>query len=298
MEKTNMRQLLGLAGVRPTRLSFAEACGTLVENYEIAYHVPGKGGWKRKSFKDKAAAEKFVDKLLDKEGDDIEVRWPANENLRESDDAKWPNHKSSIDKMPDTSILGFYLDTLTDKHFQQPGYSEYYRATIKKRAGLDIGTDPKIVKKAMASVRGGGLKKAVADALGKSEAAEEDDDTCPICEQDYDDCDCEVEESKRAVREDINVLMAAFKDVGAKTRGGDLFYELPDTKNGVALSDLKKRLEKAGCTDLKRGKLMGSTETALVGTGPDGGRIYATCRTKVAMGKPTTYVKIRNDKAG
>lgn len=45
------------------------------EEVEIAYRIPGKGGFKRKSFKSKDAAEKFVDKLIDKEGKDVEVRW-------------------------------------------------------------------------------------------------------------------------------------------------------------------------------------------------------------------------------
>lgn len=45
------------------------------EPVEIAYRIPGKGGFKRKSFKSEKEAEKFVDKLIDKEGKDVEVRW-------------------------------------------------------------------------------------------------------------------------------------------------------------------------------------------------------------------------------
>lgn len=44
---------------------------------EIAYRVPGKGSWKRKTFKTQEAAETFVDKLMAKEGSDVEVRWGA-----------------------------------------------------------------------------------------------------------------------------------------------------------------------------------------------------------------------------
>jgi hypothetical protein len=42
---------------------------------EVAYRVPGAGGWKRKKFPSNAAAVKWLDKLIAKEGDDIEVRW-------------------------------------------------------------------------------------------------------------------------------------------------------------------------------------------------------------------------------
>lgn len=41
---------------------------------ELAYRVPGKG-WKRKTLPTPAAAERFVDRLLVAEGDDVEVRW-------------------------------------------------------------------------------------------------------------------------------------------------------------------------------------------------------------------------------
>lgn len=44
------------------------------EPIEIAYRIPGKGGWKRKEFKTKKDSEKFIDKLFDKEGSDVEIR--------------------------------------------------------------------------------------------------------------------------------------------------------------------------------------------------------------------------------
>lgn len=42
---------------------------------EIAYRIPGKGSWKRKQFKTDKAAEEFVHKLIEREGDDVDVRW-------------------------------------------------------------------------------------------------------------------------------------------------------------------------------------------------------------------------------
>lgn len=41
----------------------------------IMWHVPGKGGWKSKDFRTLALAEKFVDRLVAREGSDVEVRW-------------------------------------------------------------------------------------------------------------------------------------------------------------------------------------------------------------------------------
>ena len=44
---------------------------------EIAYRIPGKGNFKRRTFKTEAAAEAFLDALREREGDDIEVRWAS-----------------------------------------------------------------------------------------------------------------------------------------------------------------------------------------------------------------------------
>jgi hypothetical protein len=46
--------------------------------YEIAYRIPGKGGWKRKVFDSKSKMERWVDKLIEKEGDDVEINWSAD----------------------------------------------------------------------------------------------------------------------------------------------------------------------------------------------------------------------------
>jgi hypothetical protein len=45
-------------------------------DYEIRYRIPGKGGWKTKSFKDEKAAKKWVEKQQEGDAPDIEVRWP------------------------------------------------------------------------------------------------------------------------------------------------------------------------------------------------------------------------------
>lgn len=50
------------------------------EPIEIAYRIPGKG-WQRKKFKTQAEADKFVEKLIEKEGDDVEVQWAASINV-------------------------------------------------------------------------------------------------------------------------------------------------------------------------------------------------------------------------
>ena len=43
---------------------------------EIAFRIPGSPrGWVRKTFRTEAAAEQFVDRLLEREGDDVEIRW-------------------------------------------------------------------------------------------------------------------------------------------------------------------------------------------------------------------------------
>jgi len=56
---------------------------SLVETYftetidtikEIAYRVPGKGGWKRRTFGSEAKADAFIDRLIRKEGDDVEIQ--------------------------------------------------------------------------------------------------------------------------------------------------------------------------------------------------------------------------------
>lgn len=43
-------------------------------DYEVAFRIPGKGGFKRKTFSSEEARTKFIDKLIDKEGDDVEMR--------------------------------------------------------------------------------------------------------------------------------------------------------------------------------------------------------------------------------
>ena len=45
--------------------------------YEIMYRIPGKGGFKAKAFKDNEAAVKWLEKFREKQGDDVDVRWPA-----------------------------------------------------------------------------------------------------------------------------------------------------------------------------------------------------------------------------
>lgn len=45
-------------------------------DYEIQYHIRGKGGWKSKTFKDEKAAQKWVEKQQEGDAPDIEVRWP------------------------------------------------------------------------------------------------------------------------------------------------------------------------------------------------------------------------------
>ena len=44
---------------------------------EIAYRIPGKGNFKRRTFKTAAAAEAFTTKLREREGDDVEIRWAS-----------------------------------------------------------------------------------------------------------------------------------------------------------------------------------------------------------------------------
>lgn len=41
----------------------------------IAYRIPGIGWKPEKTFKTEAAAERFVDRLIAKHGNDLEVRW-------------------------------------------------------------------------------------------------------------------------------------------------------------------------------------------------------------------------------
>lgn len=42
---------------------------------ELAYRIPGKGGFVRRTFRTEAAAQRFAEKLVDREGDDVEIRW-------------------------------------------------------------------------------------------------------------------------------------------------------------------------------------------------------------------------------
>lgn len=43
---------------------------------EVAYRVPGSSrGWVRRTFRTEAACRQFVERLLENEGDDVEVRW-------------------------------------------------------------------------------------------------------------------------------------------------------------------------------------------------------------------------------
>ena len=49
---------------------------------EIAYYIPGKGSWKRKQFDSQQKAEAWVEKLREKEGDDVEVRWERTSSIR------------------------------------------------------------------------------------------------------------------------------------------------------------------------------------------------------------------------
>ncbi len=63
--------------------------------YEIMYRVPGKGGFKTKGFKDESSAQKWVEKFIEKEGGDVEIRWPSKT-------AKFPAGKSmTVDEVAD-----------------------------------------------------------------------------------------------------------------------------------------------------------------------------------------------------
>lgn len=44
------------------------------EGYELAWRIPGKGGWKRKEFKSEEERAKFIDKVIEKEGNDVEFQ--------------------------------------------------------------------------------------------------------------------------------------------------------------------------------------------------------------------------------
>jgi hypothetical protein len=46
-----------------------------VNPVEITYHIPGKGGWNRKTFKSQEEMQKWLAKLRAEEGDDIEVKY-------------------------------------------------------------------------------------------------------------------------------------------------------------------------------------------------------------------------------
>lgn len=51
--------------------------------YELAYRIPGKGSWKRKVFKTEEERSRFIDKVVEKEGNDVEfqTRDPDNKSL-------------------------------------------------------------------------------------------------------------------------------------------------------------------------------------------------------------------------
>lgn len=51
---------------------------TATSQVEIAYRIPGKGGWKRRTFKGQAAMERWVEKLIEREGTDVEIRHAQN----------------------------------------------------------------------------------------------------------------------------------------------------------------------------------------------------------------------------
>ena len=51
-------------------------------SYSIQYRIPGRG-WAEKSFPNQAAAEKWVERLIQREGDDVEVNWPRRESVEE-----------------------------------------------------------------------------------------------------------------------------------------------------------------------------------------------------------------------
>lgn len=91
------RQVAGLGS--PPRAGFS-----VVEAYEIMYRVPGKGGFRVKAFKDKEAAEKGVDKLLDKHGSDIEIRWPQEEARM---DAKTKALHKAMGVPVNSAVLGY-----------------------------------------------------------------------------------------------------------------------------------------------------------------------------------------------
>ena len=59
--------------------SISKVADTKPLTYELMYRIPGKGGWKRKSFNSENARDRFVDKLLETEGDDVEFSYPDNE---------------------------------------------------------------------------------------------------------------------------------------------------------------------------------------------------------------------------
>lgn len=55
------------------------------EGVTVKYRIPGKGGWKVKSFETQALCDKFVDRLIEKEGDDVEIQY-ANDDSQSATD--------------------------------------------------------------------------------------------------------------------------------------------------------------------------------------------------------------------
>jgi len=60
---------------------------------EIAYRIPGKT-WKRKKFKTEKAMMAFLEKLYDREGDGVEVRF--GESLEEVRIDKWIKQRNAL----------------------------------------------------------------------------------------------------------------------------------------------------------------------------------------------------------
>ena len=52
-----------------------ELISSVQGEYELAYRVPGKGGFKTKMFESEKERKDFVDKMTKKEGDDVEFRY-------------------------------------------------------------------------------------------------------------------------------------------------------------------------------------------------------------------------------
>jgi hypothetical protein len=213
-------------------------------DFEIQYRVPGKSNFKPKKFKDEAAAQKWVQKFRESEGDDVEVRWP------EAKTASARRRLSRRAGQNDPATYNYESRSAEEETVEADDEAEEILAEMleeeaSKKAGDEGETDAEAeellaemeaeeAKKTAAARRRAALKRRAEDA--KEDDAKEDDEEVEEVEAD-EETPAEKKASRRALaRKSLTQRTALRKRAEDEVEAEDEESEASSDKKAFALS--------------------------------------------------------------